>query len=432
MDTSTIFISYSHHDKAWVCEWLLPRLEAAGLKVLIDTRDFAVGAPVLVNIERAVEASRRTLLVLTPALGRQRVDELRSVTAANRRPDRTEGAAPAADVGDVRAAEPAGHFHVCRFPCSCRAARRRSNACCARSPEDASPPWSANRPSLPNLVPSTLPPQPYFFGREAELQSIADAISPEARTWGALIDGPGGIGKTALAVRAGHLAPAQDFAVKIFLSAKVRELTPAGEQPLADFMLPNYMALLAELARELGEADIARSDPAERANTVRRALAGKRALIVIDNLETLAEAERVRVFQFLGRLPEGNKAIVTSRRRSDVDARAIRLDRLAAGRRALAAGRAGEAQPAAGARDRGRAADALRADARQPAADPVDGRAVGPGAVPHRGRGLRLPASRAAGQRPAGIHLRRLGGELQRERDGGVGRAGALHPARQS
>lgn len=176
---------------------------------------------------------------------------------------------------------------------------------------------------------STLPPQPYFFGREAELKGIAEAISPEARTWGALIDGPGGIGKTALAVRAGHLAPAADFAVRIFLSAKVRELTPAGEQPLADFMLPNYMALLAELARELGEPDIARSNPAERANAVRRALAGKRTLIVIDNLETLAEAERTRVFQFLGRLPEGNKAIVTSRRRSDVDARAIRLDRLA-------------------------------------------------------------------------------------------------------
>ena len=193
-----------------------------------------------------------------------------------------------------------------------------------REPDLASPPAV-----MAAACRSILPPQPYFFGREAELKSIAEATSPEARTWGALIDGPGGIGKTALAVRAGHLAPAADFAVKIFLSAKVRELTPAGEQPLADFMLPNYMALLAELARELGEADIAKSDPAERANAVRRALAGKRALIVIDNLETLAETERMRVFQFLGRLPEGNKAIVTSRRRSDVDARAIRLDRLA-------------------------------------------------------------------------------------------------------
>jgi len=46
-------------------------------------------------------------------------------------------------------------------------------------------------------------------------------------------------------------------------------------------------------------------------------------------LETLPEEERTRLFQFLSRLPEGNKAIVTSRRRTDVDARIVRLDRLA-------------------------------------------------------------------------------------------------------
>src|SRR5215207_1244464 len=58
---------------------------------------------------------------------------------------------------------------------------------------------------------STLPHQPYFFGRERELAIIADAISPDSRTWGALIDGPGGIGKTALAIRAAHLAPPTFF-----------------------------------------------------------------------------------------------------------------------------------------------------------------------------------------------------------------------------
>ncbi len=175
---------------------------------------------------------------------------------------------------------------------------------------------------------SSLPHQPPFFGREKELAAIAGAISPEARTWGALIDGPGGIGKTALAIRAAHLAPAGDFPLKIFLSAKVRELTPAGEQKLEDFMLPNYMALLAELARELGQDDIARADPAERANTVRRALAGQHALIVIDNVETFVPAERDRLYQFLTRLPASCKAIVTSRRRADIDARIVRLDRL--------------------------------------------------------------------------------------------------------
>ena len=175
---------------------------------------------------------------------------------------------------------------------------------------------------------SSLPPQPFFFGREKELAAIAQAISPEARTWGALIDGPGGIGKTALAVRAGHLASAAHYPRKIFLSAKVRQLTPEGERPLEDFMLRNYLALLTELARELGDTELARVPENDRANAVRRTLADHRALLVIDNVETFSEQERVRLYQFLSLLPQGCKAIVTSRRRSDVDARVIRLDRL--------------------------------------------------------------------------------------------------------
>ena len=62
-----VFISYSHQDVAWVWQQLLPRLEAAELRVCIDTRDFEIGTPALVNIERAVDRSRHTLLVLTPA-----------------------------------------------------------------------------------------------------------------------------------------------------------------------------------------------------------------------------------------------------------------------------------------------------------------------------------------------------------------------------
>ena len=37
----------------------------------------------------------------------------------------------------------------------------------------------------------TLPRQEYFVGREKELAVIADALSLEARGWGALVDGPG-------------------------------------------------------------------------------------------------------------------------------------------------------------------------------------------------------------------------------------------------
>ncbi len=109
----------------------------------------------------------------------------------------------------------------------------------------------------------------------------------------------------------------------------MRELTAEGEAKLTDFTRPTYLAMLDELGKELGADGLEKLAPDERPNELRLALAGKKALIIFDNLETLPEDERTRLFQFLSRLPEGNKAIVTSRRRTDVDARIVRLDRLA-------------------------------------------------------------------------------------------------------
>jgi len=176
---------------------------------------------------------------------------------------------------------------------------------------------------------NSLPNQPYFFGRAAELERIKDALDPNAQGWGVLISGPGGIGKTALSIRAAHLAPEKTYPIKIFVSAKVRELTPQGVEQLEDFMLPNYIALLTELGRELGDDAIAKIDPNLRANEVKRLLAERHALIILDNIESFDEkTERPRVFQFLGRLPRSCKAIVTSRRRIDTPAEIIRLDKL--------------------------------------------------------------------------------------------------------
>jgi len=66
-NTYDVFISYNHVNTQWVWETLLPRLENAGLRVCIDSRDFAIGIPSLINMERAVDNSRHILLVLTPA-----------------------------------------------------------------------------------------------------------------------------------------------------------------------------------------------------------------------------------------------------------------------------------------------------------------------------------------------------------------------------
>jgi TIR domain len=61
-----VFISYSHRNKEWVRDWLLPRLRSAGLRVCIDHESFMPGAPLLTEMERAVLQSRKTVAILTP------------------------------------------------------------------------------------------------------------------------------------------------------------------------------------------------------------------------------------------------------------------------------------------------------------------------------------------------------------------------------
>ncbi len=171
----------------------------------------------------------------------------------------------------------------------------------------------------PKPTGNSLPREGFFVGREDERKTIASGLSPELRTWGTLIYGSGGIGKTALAIKAAHEAPAGLFERKIFISAKVSELTSDGEESLTDFARPTYLAMLDELGKELGVENLERLAPEKRPDELRRALAGKKALIVFDNLETLTEEERTRLFQFLARLPDGNKVIVTSCRRKDAN-----------------------------------------------------------------------------------------------------------------
>ncbi|MDS4032016.1 MAG: tetratricopeptide repeat protein [Candidatus Contendobacter sp.] len=177
---------------------------------------------------------------------------------------------------------------------------------------------------------STLPARRPFFGRTKDLEQIAKYLLPEDRSWGVVLDGPGGIGKTALALEAAHRAPAEHFPLKLWVTAKSRELHPDGERSLRDHRVADYYALLAELGQALGRDDISRAAPEERPNLVRHALANHRALLVLDNLETFGAEERRRVFELLGTLPVACRALVTSRRRvgGSFAAHALRLDKL--------------------------------------------------------------------------------------------------------
>lgn len=145
-------------------------------------------------------------------------------------------------------------------------------------------------------IPNNLPRLQYFFGREAELKKIADSLAEDARGWGALIDGPGGIGKTSLAIRAAESVPAGRFSRIIFLSSKERELTADGQRSLGNFILPSYLEMLNAIARELDKPDITKTTEEERAEAVLRALRGADVLLLLDNLETLAEQDRDQLF----------------------------------------------------------------------------------------------------------------------------------------
>lgn len=177
-------------------------------------------------------------------------------------------------------------------------------------------------------IPNNLPRLQFFFGRDKELKLIADALAPESRGWGVLIDGPGGIGKTALAIRAAELVPAGRFQRIIFLSSKERELTADGQRTLGNFVLPGYLDMLNAIAREINQPDLAKSPEAERPDSINRALRDSDVLLVLDNLETLPEKDRDLLFAFLNRLPRGCSAITTSRRRADASALAVRVDKL--------------------------------------------------------------------------------------------------------
>jgi tetratricopeptide (TPR) repeat protein len=177
---------------------------------------------------------------------------------------------------------------------------------------------------------STLPARRPFFGRAEDLEKVAKYLLPEDRSWGVVLDGPGGVGKTALALEAAHRAPAEHFPLKLWFTAKDRELLPQGVQPLQDHRVTSYDALLNDLGRALGRDDIPKAVPEDRPNLVRHALANYRALLVLDNLETFSPEERRRVIELLDNLPTACRAIITSRRRTDGSTAAhnLRLDKL--------------------------------------------------------------------------------------------------------
>lgn len=177
-------------------------------------------------------------------------------------------------------------------------------------------------------IPDNLPRRAPFFGRDKEMDIVLRALSPEDRTWGVLLDGIGGIGKSALAVEAAHRCKDKGlFDAFIFVSAKQNILDPGGIRELkpAARTLDEF---LNETARVLGETGITKLEGDNKRRALLDALRGTRALLIYDNLETLAKEEQEALADFLRELPQTCKAITTSRRRGGEGAVWLRLEKL--------------------------------------------------------------------------------------------------------
>jgi tetratricopeptide (TPR) repeat protein/transcriptional regulator with XRE-family HTH domain len=191
----------------------------------------------------------------------------------------------------------------------------------AKSHQDRAPAADTRRPaafdSLP--MPWQLPPAiPDFTGRAAQIEAVLSALrDPDGSRSGAVgliaVTGMGGIGKTALAVRAAHRLVDSYPDGQLYLN--LRGYGPGKPIATSD--------ALGQLLRSLGlDLQLIPEGVEEAAALLRSQLAGRRMLMLLDNATD--------IHQVLPLLPgsPGSAAIITSRGSMAAlpGARQIRLD----------------------------------------------------------------------------------------------------------
>ena len=163
-----------------------------------------------------------------------------------------------------------------------------------------------------------------FVGRKEVINDLLDLLSPNNRVAYIIIDGPGGIGKSATAAQAIYQmmqSGATPYDRILWLTAKDTELTATEKRHLPpDFK--NLHDLLARICRlcNLNLPNEAGSPTtADLLHAAVAMLSTNRVLLVVDNLETVEGSE---IHSFLeSRLPYPSKALVTSRVRRWVGSR---------------------------------------------------------------------------------------------------------------
>lgn len=157
-----------------------------------------------------------------------------------------------------------------------------------------------------------LPPEADLFGVEEKFETLLDHLSSTKTSWLVSLEGLGGIGKTALAnavVR--HSKLISRFYDIAWVSAKQRDFFPGIE--LEERISPALTAdtLIDTLLEQFNHSILPNQSPQEKKLALIRLLKQAPYLIVIDNLETMADYQAL--LPVLWEMTNPSKVLLTSR-----------------------------------------------------------------------------------------------------------------------
>ena len=180
----------------------------------------------------------------------------------------------------------------------------------------------------PNCI-DNLPRPDYstFFGRDSERNEILEHLNHQ-RAWITIIDGIGGVGKTALAVNCGEhireaaLAGNSDFEHIIWASAKNERLTSSGISQVQ----PSFsdLSTLIRTILEVTGFD-SHEEVEDKVTLAKEILAISKTLLILDNLETVSDPD---LYNFLQDMPVPSKVLATTRTRIEGSHKNLRLTAL--------------------------------------------------------------------------------------------------------
>jgi hypothetical protein len=179
----------------------------------------------------------------------------------------------------------------------------------------------------PRPVDHNLPGEaPRPIGRDGELRWLRERLSPSSPSTVCALVGPGGVGKTYLALAIAHehkrraesraerwrdrfrRPPLGFFDAIVYIPGRAMIMTPRGIRPQRP--LKQLSEITAEIARTLGDLDLMRQHPSERERSVLATLGRRRTLLILDGLEEMDP----EVLDFIRQVPSPSRVLITSRR----------------------------------------------------------------------------------------------------------------------